>query len=57
MLVDLAINYYYYYYHIIIFVCIDCAIGINFACDVYLPDLQVLEIWDFGSTARSWQAK
>jgi hypothetical protein len=33
--------------------CIYCAICIILVCDMYLPDLQVLKIWDFGSTARS----
>ncbi len=34
-----------------------CAVRIILTCDVYLCDLQVLEIWDFDSTARSRQAK
>jgi hypothetical protein len=34
-----------------------CSICIILACNVYLSDLQVLEIWDFGSTGRSRQAK
>jgi hypothetical protein len=38
-------------------VCIDCAICIILACDVYLPDLQVFKTWDFGSMARPEQAK
>ncbi len=38
-------------------VCIDIAIGIILACDVFLPNLQVLKIWYFGSVARSGQAK
>ncbi len=27
------------------------------ACDVFLSDLQLLKIWDFGSTVRPGQAK
>jgi hypothetical protein len=38
-------------------VCFDIAIGIILACDVYLPNLQVLKIWDLESMARSGQAK
>ncbi len=37
--------------------CIDYVICIILACDVYLPDLQVFKTWDFGSMARSEQAK
>jgi hypothetical protein len=37
--------------------CVYSAMCIILACDVYLSDLQVLKIWDFGSTARSGQAK
>ncbi len=40
-----------------IVVYVYCAIYIILTCDVYLSDLQVQEIWDFGSTARSRQAK
>jgi hypothetical protein len=40
-----------------IVVCVCCTICIILNFDVYLSDLQVLEIWDFRSTARSRQAK
>jgi hypothetical protein len=41
-----------------IVVCIDSAICIILACDVYLPDLQVLKIWDLGQAKPSqWHGK
>jgi hypothetical protein len=40
--------------------CVNCAFCIILTCDMYLSDLQVLKIWDFGSTARCgqvWQSQ
>jgi hypothetical protein len=39
-----------------IIVCIDIAICIILACDVYLPDLQVLKIWDLQAKPVAWEA-